>query len=189
MYALLRTVEPPPNTFPEALMRLSRSLSAVAALVLLASCDLSTEPDLPAAIDPANDTYATSLGVDIASMTKTSAGLYYKDKVVGTGDVAAAANDLVRMNYTVWLTNGTKLDSNKDPGETPDEFRIGDPNVIPGFSLGFIGMKPGGVRQLVIPAALAWGPNGSPPDPNNPSGPRVQPNANVVFEIELLAKL
>ena len=165
-------------------MRLLRSFSAVAALAILASCDLSTGPDIPAPIDPAQDTYATSLGVDIASMTKTSSGLYYKDKVVGTGTVVAAVNDSIRANYTVWLTNGTKVDSSKDTGGSPIRFRIGDQDVIPGFSEGFVGMKVGGVRQLVIPTALAWGPQGSAV----PGKPRIQPNANVIFEIEFLEK-
>jgi len=43
-----------------------------------------------------------------------------------------------------------------------------------------IGMLPGGVRQLFIPPSLAWGSQGFPP---------VQPNANVVFEVEYLGKL
>lgn len=165
-------------------MRLSRSLSAVAALVLLASCDLSTEPDLPAPIDPAQDTYATSLGVNIASMTKTSSGLYYKDITVPQTGTAAVANDSIKANFTLWLTNGTLVDSSTLPGNDPIEFRIGDPEVIVGFSEGFLGMKPGGKRQLVIPTALAWGSRGS----SVPGKPVVQPNANVIFEIEYLSK-
>jgi FKBP-type peptidyl-prolyl cis-trans isomerase len=164
-------------------MRLSRTLSAVAAVTLLAACDLSTEPNVPDPIDPAQDTYATALGVNISSMTKTSSGLYYKDKTVGTGTVVAAVNDSIQANYTLWLTNGTKVDSSIDTG-TPIEFRIGDTDVIPGFSEGFLGMKPGGVRQLVIPSQLAWGPRGS----SVPGKVSVQPNANVIFEIEYLQK-
>jgi len=163
-------------------MRLFRSLSAVAAVALLAACDLSTEPDVPDPIDPASDTYATALGVNISTMTKTTSGLYYKDKTVGTG-TGAVANDSIKANYTLWLTNGTKVDSSIDTG-TPIEFRIGDTDVIPGFSEGFIGMKPGGVRQLVIPSQLAWGPRGS----SVPGKVSVQPNANVVFEVEFLTK-
>ena len=169
-------------------MRLFRSFFALAALAVVAACDLSTAPDLPDPIDPARDTYATALGVDIASMTKTASGLYFKDKAVGTGTVVAAVNDSIKANYTLWLTNGTKVESSKDPGGVPIEFRVGDPTVIPGFSEGFLGMKPGGVRQLVIPTALAWGSRGSPADPSNPAAPRVQPNANVVFEIEYVSK-
>jgi len=164
-------------------MRLSRFLPAVAAVVFLSACDLSTEPNVPSPVDPAVDTYATSLGVNIASMTKTASGLYYKDKTVGTGDVVAAVNDSIKADYILWLTNGTKVDSSIDNG-TPIEFRIGDTDVIPGFSEGFVGLKPGGRRQLVIPTQLAWGSRGS----TAPGKPTVQPNANVVFEIKFLSK-
>jgi FKBP-type peptidyl-prolyl cis-trans isomerase len=164
-------------------MRHLRSFAAVTVLATLAACDLSTSPNVPAPIDPAVDTYATALGVNIASMTKTSSGLYYKDKTVGSG-TAAVANDSIRVNYTLWLTNGTKVDSSIDAGK-PIEFRVGDPTVIPGFSEGFIGMTPGGVRQLVVPTRLAWGSAGS----SVAGKPTVPPNANVVFEIQYLTKL
>ena len=164
-------------------MRHIRSFAGIAALAMLAACDLSTSPNIPAPIDPAVDTYASSLGVNIASMTKTASGLYYKDKVVGSG-TAAQANDSIRVNYTLWLTNGTKVDSSIDTGR-PIEFRVGDPTVIPGFSEGFIGMAPGGVRQLVIPTRLAWSTAGSAVA----GKPTVPPNANVVFEIQYLARL
>lgn len=162
-------------------MRELRSFAAVAALALVAACDLSTSPNVPAPIDPAKDTYATALGVDIASMTKTSTGLYFKNKVVGSG-AAAQKGDSVRVHYTLWLTNGTKVESSKDNNGSPLEFLTGATpiRVIPGFEEGVIGMQPGGVRQLVIPPSLAWGSQGFPP---------VQPNANVVFEVEYLGRL
>jgi FKBP-type peptidyl-prolyl cis-trans isomerase len=160
-------------------MRELRSVAAVAALALLAGCDLNTAPNTPAPIDPAKDTYASGLGVNIPSMTKTATGLYYKDKVVGTG-TAAAKGDSVKVNYTLWLTNGTKVESSKDTGGKPLEFLTGAARVIPGFEEGVLGMLPGGVRLLVVPPQLAWGSRGNPP---------VQPNANIVFEVEYLGKL
>jgi FKBP-type peptidyl-prolyl cis-trans isomerase len=97
--------------------------------------------------------------------------------------VAAKSGDSVRVHYTLWLTNGTMVESSKS-GSTPTPIRIllGDAvnRVIPGFEEGLIGMQPGGVRQLVIPPHLAWGTKGSPP---------VQPNANVVFEIEYVERI
>ncbi len=167
-------------------MRLMRSFSAVAAIVFMAACDLSTDPNVPAPIDPTKDTYAPALGVDIASMTKTSSGLYYQNKTVGAG-AAAQKGDSVRVHYTLWLTNGTKVQSSRESSTgAPLEFLTGatPPRVLPGFEEGIIGgliaMQPGGVRQLVIPPGLAWGSDGFPP---------VQPNANVVFEIEYLGRL
>jgi len=159
-------------------MRLSRSVGAVAALALLAACSLDTGPDVPAPIDPANDTYASELNVDISKMTKTASGLYYRDLQVGEG-VPAMAGDSVQVDYTLWLTNGTKVQSTID--DKPFEFLTGQnpPHVIAGFDEGVIGMLPNGTRQLVIPPQLAWGSAGQSP---------IQPNANVVFQITYLKK-
>ena len=88
--------------------------------------------------------------------------------------------DSVKVNYTLWLTNGTKVESSKDTGGKPLEFLTGQARVIPGFEEGVLGMLPGGVRLLVVPPQLAWGSQGNPP---------VQPNANIVFEVEYLGKL
>jgi FKBP-type peptidyl-prolyl cis-trans isomerase len=160
-------------------MRLSRSVGAVAALALLAACSLDTGPDVPAPIDPANDTYASALNVDISKMTKTASGLYYRDLQLGEG-VPAMAGDSVQVDYTLWLTNGTKVQSTLDDGK-PFEFLTGQnpPRVIAGFDEGVVGMLPNGTRQLVIPPQLAWGSAGQSP---------IQPNANVVFQITYLKK-
>ena len=51
--------------------------------------------------------------------------------------------------------------------------------MIPGWDKGVPGMKVGGRRELIIPAAeLAYGAKGSPPS--------IPPNAPLVFVIDLL---
>jgi len=161
-------------------MRQLRSIATVAALALLAACDLDTSPNIPAAIDPAKDTYASSLGVDMAKMKKTASGLYYRDLELPTSGVAALKGDSVQVHYTLWLTNGTQVESSE--GKDPLEFLTGanPPRVIPGFEEGVLGMLPTGKRQLVVPPTLAWGSQGNPP---------VQPNANIVFVVTYLGKL
>lgn len=162
-------------------MRLLRSFPAIVALAVLSACDLNTSPDVPDPIDPANDSYATALGVDIATMTKLSNGVYIKDKVVGTG-TAAVANDSVQIHYTGWTPNGFQFDSSKLPSRKALEFVIGRGVYIPAFESAVIGMQPGGTRQIVIPTGLAYGPLG-----NADAG--IPPNTNLIFQIEYIARL
>lgn len=162
-------------------MRQLRSVAAVAALALLAACSLDTGPDVPDPIDPANDTYASSLGIDISTMTKLPNGVYIKDLQVGQGD-AAAANDSVQVDYSGYLPNGTLFDTSKQTDRTPLEFVIGKSVYIPAFESSVVGMQPGGIRQIIIPSGLAYGPGG-----NSRAG--IPPNTNIIFTIEYISKL
>jgi len=162
-------------------MRLPRSVTAVAALALLAACSLDTGPNVPDPIDPANDSYASSLGIDISTFTKQANGVYIKDLQVGTGD-AAAVNDSVQVDYTGFLPNGTQFDTSKQTGRTPLEFVIGKSVYIPAFETSVVGMQPGGIRQIIIPTGLAYGAGG-----NSQAG--IPPNTNLIFKIEYIAKL
>ena len=103
------------------------------------------------------------------------------DTTVGTGAEAKAGSH-VTVNYTGWLYlpdapdhHGEKFDSSI--GRKPFTFRLGSGMVIPGWDQGVEGMKVGGKRTLVIPAALGYGAEGAGPSP---------PNANLIFDVELL---
>jgi FKBP-type peptidyl-prolyl cis-trans isomerase len=94
----------------------------------------------------------------------------------GTGD-AVKEGATVTGHYTGALAkDGTIFESSKDGGE-PVTFPLG--NVIEGWQKGVPGMKVGGIRRLVIPAAQAYGEQGSPPT--------IGPNEPLVFDIELTA--
>lgn len=162
-------------------MRQLRSVAAVAALTLVAACSLDTGPNVPDPIDPANDTYASSLGIDISTFTKQANGVYIKDLTVGTGD-AAAVSDSVQVDYTGYLPNGTQFDTSKQTNRDPLEFVIGKSVYIPAFESSVVGMQPGGVRQIIIPTGLAYGANGNPQ-----AG--IPPNTNLIFTIDYIAKL
>lgn len=111
-----------------------------------------------------------------AYVTATN-GLQHHDIVVGTGDMAGFGQT-VTVEYTGWLEDGTRFDSSLSrPG--PFSFRLGAGQVIAGWDEGVTGMRVGGTRQLVIPAALGYGARGQPP--------MIPPRATLVFDVTLVA--
>ena len=98
------------------------------------------------------------------------------DKHIGTGP-PVEKGDMVQVLYTGKLKNGKQFDTNKKPGGKPMPVQVGGGNVIPGFDEGLVGMKKGGVRQLIIPPELGYGEQGNE---------KIPPNSELHFEIELL---
>jgi FKBP-type peptidyl-prolyl cis-trans isomerase len=94
----------------------------------------------------------------------------------------AQAGDVVAMNYTGRLEDGTVFDSNVDPKfqhVEPFIFNLGAGQVIPGWDKGIVGMKVGDKKTLTIAPEDAYGPSGVPGV--------IPPNSTLVFEVELLA--
>ncbi len=106
----------------------------------------------------------------------TASGLKYVDMEVGAGEEARAGQP-VKVHYTGWLTNGSKFDSSVDRGQ-PFSFPLGGGRVIRGWDEGVAGMKVGGRRKLIIPPQLGYGARGA--------GGVIPPNAELIFEVELL---
>jgi FKBP-type peptidyl-prolyl cis-trans isomerase FkpA len=105
------------------------------------------------------------------------------DQKVGTGVEAKAGMDVL-VHYTGWLydehakdKHGAKFDSSYDHG-APFNFTLGAGRVIDGWDQGVAGMKVGGKRTLLIPAALGYGARGA--------GADIPPNASLVFDVELV---
>ena len=110
----------------------------------------------------------------------TPTGLRYEDVKVGSGAEAVKGKE-VSVHYTGWLdqagAKGSKFDSSVDRG-SPFKFPLGAGMVIPGWDEGVAGMKIGGKRTLMIPSKLGYGAAGAPG--------AIPPNANLIFEVELL---
>ena len=102
--------------------------------------------------------------------------LIIEDLKVGEGNAVAQYN-IVTVNYTGWLTDGTKFDSSLNPGRTPFRFTVGGGQVIKGWDEGLIGMKVGGKRKLTIPPNMGYGSQDMGVIPSN---------STLVFEIDLL---
>lgn len=82
-------------------------------------------------------------------------GLRIGDVAVGPGAEATATSQ-VSFHYTAWLADGTRFDSSMERG-TPLEAPLGKGVLIPGMERALVGMRAGGVRQVVIPPELGYG--------------------------------
>lgn len=118
-------------------------------------------------------TFASSLGVELGAMTRTTSGLYMQDVTVGDGQ-AAAVGDSIVAHYTLRLPDGTLLQTNV--GGTAFRALLGHGRLIAGWDEGLVGMKEGGERRLIVPPALGYGSSGSG---------NVPPNAILVFDVAL----
>jgi FKBP-type peptidyl-prolyl cis-trans isomerase len=104
-----------------------------------------------------------------ADAEKSKDGLASKVTQKGTGTARPHANDAVRVNYSIWLTDGTLLDASKEkPVWRPVS------GQAQGWAEGLQRMVVGEKRTLWVPAAL--GPPGRPG----------APPSDVTMAIELL---
>jgi peptidylprolyl isomerase len=98
------------------------------------------------------------------------------DVLEGSGDTVAEGAT-IEAHYTgALVSSGVIFQSSHDFG---DPIVFGLNQVIEGWTKGVPGMKVGGRRRLVIPAAQAYG--ASSPSPNIPA------NSDLVFDIELVS--
>lgn len=109
-------------------------------------------------------------------METTASGLQYEDTKVGDGE-EPRSGQTVEVHYTGWLTSGKKFDSSVDRGQ-PFRFVLGVGQVIKGWDEGVATMRVGGKRKLTIPPQLGYGARGA--------GGVIPPNADLIFEVELL---
>lgn len=148
----------------------------LAALVATASCN-NDITGLEPPSNPATETFAPSLGVDITTFSRTIDGVYYKDAVVGTGVEVITTSDSVRVTYSGYLKDGTLFDSGTNSKFVPA-------GVVQGFRSGLIGMKEGGRRKLVIPSELGYA-SQTVRDPS--TGKITIPRqSTLVFDVQLL---
>lgn len=98
------------------------------------------------------------------------------DTEVGTGETVLAGAKITAHYTGALVKNGIIFQSSLDFG---DPITFGLEQVISGWTNGVPGMKVGGTRRLIIPAAQAYG--ASSPAANIPA------NSDLVFDIDLVA--
>jgi FKBP-type peptidyl-prolyl cis-trans isomerase len=85
-------------------------------------------------------------------------------------------NDLVTVQYTGWLINGTMFDGTEEA--LPAQFKVTD--VIPGWTQALLLMREGDKWHLVIPPTLGYGARGA-------GQGVIPPNQTLVFDVTLVA--
>jgi FKBP-type peptidyl-prolyl cis-trans isomerase len=105
----------------------------------------------------------------------STAEMQYKVITEGTGEIPKS-NDVVQVNYRGTLPNGKEFDSSAKHGGQPAKFPV--MRVVRGWTEALEMMKVGSKWELYLPAALAYGDRGFPPD--------IAPGATLVFEMELV---
>lgn len=144
----------------------------LALLVLASGCT----PPLPPAPLPTAITFAPELQVDLRAMQQTTTGVYYRDLVEGEGALVRYRRR-VGLHLAGFLPDGTRFQYVMPPSP-PLEFEVGLGDVIRGLESGVVGMRPGGQRQLVIPASQAYGVR---------RVGTVPPNSTLVFVVQLVS--
>jgi len=129
---------------------------------------------------------------EAAKGPRNVSGVIVDDKKEGKGK-AAKKGDRVEMRYIGKLKSGKVFDceftvdslractdnyvANKKG--KPFSFKLGVGQVIKGWDVGVAGMTAGGERRLTIPAAMAYGKKGAPPD--------IPPNSDLIFDIKCIS--
>ena len=97
--------------------------------------------------------------------------------VVGDGDEATSGKKVAVHYVGVSFSSGEEFDASWNRG-SPLDFRLGQGQVIKGWDDGIVGMRVGGRRKLVIPAALAYGDRGA--------GGVIKPGEALIFVVDLV---
>lgn len=147
--------------------------SAFAIVVIITAVTQNDQPADPAAQTQKNTPKNQLQGTKLTGFTPVASvpKLQVIDLQKGSGATVKPGASVV-VDYTGALAStGVIFESSKDSGQ-PVPINLSE--VIAGWSQGVPGMKVGGTRRLLIPAALAYGPQGKGSIP---------PNAALVFDI------
>jgi peptidylprolyl isomerase len=105
----------------------------------------------------------------------TASGLKYAIVKEGTGNYADSG-DVVTVNYSGYLSDGTLFDSSVERDE-PISFVLGMEQVIKGWDEGIRLMKKGSKVRFIIPPELAYG---------RIALDKIPANSTLTFDVELL---
>jgi FKBP-type peptidyl-prolyl cis-trans isomerase len=178
-------------------MKVTQSLlAALVAILIMASCGQPNASDTPGAASgpsstptptqaaptptptPAPTAAAITTPCTKGKTKTTPNGVKVTDTKCGKG-AEATRGSTIKVLYVGKLSSGKVFDASSRHGNKPLKILIGKGAVIPGWDEAVPGMRVGGVRDLVIPPAMAYGAAGA--------GTAIPPNATIEFRIKLVA--
>ena len=108
---------------------------------------------------------------------KTTSGIrYYVYKASAKGD-SIKTDDVIKINYTVSLLDGTECYSSKTDGTK--EFTVGMENVEDGLHKAVLFLKSGDKAMILIPSHLAHGLLGD--------SKKIPPQSPIMYDIEIVS--
>lgn len=111
------------------------------------------------------------------SFIKTQSGIrYFVYKPSLKGD-SIKDGDLIKINYTISLLDGTECYSSKTVG--PREFRVGMSDVENGLHKAVLFLKSGDKALVLIPSHLAHGLMGD--------SKKIPPQSPIIYDVEILS--
>lgn len=165
--------------------RLVITFALVGSGATLVGCSLAGDnTGLPAFSDPATQSYATSTGVTLATMTRVNAQVYTQDIIAGTGRTVAVG-DSISVYYVGRLSGGFQFDARARPATTFATV-LDTTRLIKGWVSGLPGMKVGGTRRMLVGPDFAYRFSTVRDINGNISIP---PNSVLVFDVELIEAL
>jgi peptidylprolyl isomerase len=108
----------------------------------------------------------------------TASGLQFLEVTPGNG-VAPLAGEIVTLNFSVSLPDGTMIADSRQGSGRPIQIVYLQDQILPGMDEGLALMKVGSSAKMVLPPELAFGEQGY--------STMVPPNSQVVLEVELIS--
>ncbi len=164
--------------FGAALFLVTSSALTIAVILTLTSQKTTPTTTTSTKSSTSSQSSQNAVGSKLQGFTPLKAKLSHLeiyDIQKGTG-ATVKSGATIEANYIGALAdNGTIFDTSASHGG-PQTFSLSQ--VIPGWQLGIPGMKVGGERELLIPAAMAYGSQGQGSIP---------PNSDLVFLVSVVA--
>jgi FKBP-type peptidyl-prolyl cis-trans isomerase len=111
------------------------------------------------------------------SFVKTSGGIRYFVYDASIKGDSIKNDDIIKMNYTVSLLDGTECYSSKEDGAK--EFTVGMENIEDGIHKAVLFLKEGDKALILIPSHLAHGLLGD--------SKKIPPQSPILYDVEILS--